>query len=312
MISRRRCVIVVARVAKKPTKYFDSPSLWRRLAGLPGVIRRQLKGRQMISLDYRVQPKSRYGFGSPPLQAVYDLLNARRDQYRSLLGEFAGLADSLGKISADQPADPAEPFWKNSYLPPLDAIAIYSLLAFRRPANFVEIGSGNSTKFARRSIRDHNLTCRITSIDPMPRAEVNALCDEVIREGLEDVDLTFTDILRPGDVLYMDGSHRCFQNSDVTVFFLEVLPRIGPGVIVGIHDIFLPNDYPPRWHKRFYSEQYMLAAYLLGRGPAMNVVLPVAFAAEDGELAQTLAPIANLPCMAGLEISGGSFWFISK
>ncbi|MBI5723816.1 MAG: class I SAM-dependent methyltransferase [Planctomycetes bacterium] len=298
-------------MAKKPTKNFGSPSLWRRLAGLPGLIRRQLKGRQVIPLDYRVSPRSRYGYGSPPLKAVYDLLNARRGRYQALLGHFAGLADSLGKIPAGQPGDPAEPFWNNSYLPPLDAIAIYSLIALRKPANFVEIGSGNSTMFARRAICDHNLPCRITSIDPIPRAEVNDLCDSVIRHGLEQVDLNFTDILQPGDILYMDGSHRCFQNSDVTVFFLEVLPRLRPDVLVGIHDVFLPADYPPRWLERFYSEQYVLAAYLLGKGSAMDIILPAAFVADDPELSQTLAPLAGLPCLKGREISGGSFWFVS-
>ena len=49
------------------------------------------------------------------------------------------------------------------------------------------------------------------------------------------------------------------------LFFLDILPQLPKGVLVGIHDIFLPFDYPPEWTGRMYNEMYMLAAYLLGR-----------------------------------------------
>jgi hypothetical protein len=74
-----------------------------------------------------------------------------------------------------------------------------------------------------------------------------------------------------GDVLFFDGSHRCLQNSDVTAFFLDVLPELPSGVIVGIHDIVLPNDYPSVWKDRYYSEQYILAAYLLGAQERVSI-----------------------------------------
>jgi len=57
----------------------------------------------------------------------------------------------------------------------------------------------------------------------------------------------------------VDNSHRCFQNSDVTVVFLDVLPRLRSGVIIYIDDVYLPYDYPPEWSMRYYSEQYLLA-----------------------------------------------------
>jgi len=40
----------------------------------------------------------------------------------------------------------------------------------------------------------------------------------------------------------MDGSHRAFQNSDATVFFLETPSPAQGGVTVHIHDMFLPFD----------------------------------------------------------------------
>jgi len=156
---------------------------------------------------------------------------------------------------------------------------------------------------------DYSKTNRITSFDPLPRAECDALCDHIVRSRLDDADLAVFDDTQPGDVLYMDGSHRCFQNSDVTVFFLEVLPRLRPGVIVGVHDIFLPEDYPPRRMGRFYSEQYVMAAYMLGRGDRLEILLLNHFVSRDQELSGILAPLAGVPSLAGVPIEGWLIWF---
>ena len=63
-------------------------------------------------------------------------------------------------------------------------------------------------------------------------------------------------------------------NSDVTVFFLEIVPRLRSGVLLHVHDIFLRWDYPPDCNDRYYSEQYVLAAALLAGKPLLEVVLP--------------------------------------
>jgi len=52
---------------------------------------------------------------------------------------------------------------------------------------------------------------------------------------------------------------------DFNYLFLELLPRLKPGVIVHVHDIFFPFDYPRDWvmdELRFWSEQYLLQAFL--------------------------------------------------
>ncbi len=77
------------------------------------------------------------------------------------------------------------------------------------------------------------------------------------------MDLALFRELQAGDVLFIDSSHRCFMNSDVTVLFLEVLPNLPPGVLVQVHDIFIPYDYPREWVERYYAEQYLLSCYLL-------------------------------------------------
>ena len=157
----------------------------------------------------------------------------------------------------------SRPIWVNGWLPAMDMLANYTVLAENDPLRYVEIGSGESTKLARRAIDERGLRTRLTSIDPHPRAEVDRLCDAVVRHKLEDADLAVFAECEPGDVIFFDGSHRSFMNSDVSVFFLEILPSLPPGVIVGLHDIELPWDYPTSWSGRFYNEQYLLAVYLL-------------------------------------------------
>ena len=170
---------------------------------------------------------------------------------------------------------------------------------------YVEIGSGNSTKFVARAIADHRLDAEIISIDPEPRAEIDALCDQVLRSPLEHCDLGVFDTLGAGDIVFADNSHQSFMNSDVTVFFCEILPRLARGVIVGIHDIFLPDDYPADWAGRYYSEQYLLACYLLAETRRFDVVLPVHFANARGLCAGVMP---QPPGDSALAQSGSSFW----
>jgi hypothetical protein len=78
----------------------------------------------------------------------------------------------------------------------------------------------------------------------------------------------------PGSILFFDGSHRSFPGSDVSVFFMKVLPALQPGVVIHIHDIYLPADYPKTVAPRYWSEQYLLAAWLLGGSNGLEVLLP--------------------------------------
>jgi hypothetical protein len=102
-----------------------------------------------------------------------------------------------------------------------------------------------------------------------------------------------------------------FMNSDVAVLFLEILPRLKPGVWVELHDILLPYDYPPEWTGRYYSEQYMLAAYLLGGGKGVHIALPNAYISQDPDLRTVLDPLWNLPGFEEVERHGGSFWMVT-
>ena len=232
-----------------------------------------------------------------PHPELAEIIASRNETYRGSLEAIAAYRDALRRFDGPA-ANGLEPSLANEWLPPLDAAAIYAFIRSRAPALYLEIGSGESTKFAARASRDGELQTRIVSIDPEPRAEVDRLCDRSVRVPLEAADLSVFEELADGDLVFFDGSHRTFMNSDATVFFLEVLPQLAPGVLVGVHDIFLPYDYPAEYADRYYSEQYLLAAHLLAGDPLVDPVLPAFYASRKPELS-SLAPV---------EPSGSGFW----
>ncbi|WP_245426466.1 class I SAM-dependent methyltransferase [Phyllobacterium bourgognense] len=267
----------------------------------------RIKSRFIVELDYPYSPRA-MDFSSRAGNPWEHILFARQKEFKDLLASFCDLTSSLHVIPRDETDDPQQPYWSNSWLPILDGISIYGLLAKNNPRLYLEVGSGNSTKFARRAIRDLRLQTKIISIDPMPRAEIDKICDEVVRSGLQDADLSLFDRLEPNDVVFIDNSHRSFQNSDVTVFFTQVLPTLCSGCIYGLHDIFLPKDYPAQWADRYYNEQYLLMMYLLGGGMKDDIVLPVAYIADHKDLLSAIDPILKSGPLTGIRPIGGAFW----
>ena len=262
-----------------------------------------------ILLEYPVHPRQRWGDGNPHPE-LYNIINRNRVTYIEHLKSFLEFSENLVKIPEREGANsvPGEPSLINGWMPALDAVALYSIVALKKPKLFLEVGSGNSTKFARKAITDHRLNTKIISIDPKPRVEIDVICDQVIRKPVEAISLDIVDQLGPGDILYVDNSHRALMNSDATVIFIDVIPRLKPGVLVEIHDVTLPYDYPAAWASRYYSEQYLLAAYLLARGHRFDVVLPNAFISSDPELKTILMPLWQKREMQNVETHGCSFW----
>lgn len=217
------------------------------------------KGQQAVFIEYEIDFRQRWvnETGNPHLAAI---IASSRARYEANLRELQAF-EPLVRVLNDPATQPAIN-WRNRFIPVLDGLTIMWAAA-KAKRTFLEVGSGNSTIFARHAINNAKNGVKLVSIDPQPRVEINALCDEVIRQRVEDVDLSLFDQLEPGDVLFVDNSHRSFMNSDVTAVMLDVIPRLKPGVLVGIHDIFLPFDYPERWKEWGYNEQYLLGAYLM-------------------------------------------------
>lgn len=221
-----------------------------------------LSGTTVAALEYPFTPAARWGWGRPPLGPVLDILAAQTDRYAEIVDRLKGYAGDFDDIP--RRPRPGVFAWENEYFTGLDAIRLYDALVERRPAMYMEVGSGYSTLFARRAIKARELPTRIESIDPFPRADVDTACDVVHRKGLAEVDMSVFERLQEGDVLFVDCSHTAFMNSDSVIAFFEVVTSLPAGVLVGIHDIFLPWDYPPEWSGRWYGEHYLVAAFLLG------------------------------------------------
>ena len=245
-----------------------------------------------LPCPHRPTRRPEYGYGRPPHARLAEQLSEGDDDYRNILLEFAGYTDALLEIPAAH-TDPREPHWHNRFLFGIDGASLYCFTRTRAPRRYLEVGSGNSTLFVDRARRDGGIDMEITSIDPHPLRDIDSICERIVRQPLETADLEIFSELEPGDIVFMDGTHRVFTNSDAVVFFLDVLSELSPGVLVGIHDVHLPDDYRPDHTNRHYSEQYLLAAYLLADSNWIQPVLPCWYAShhpELGAIARSLVP----------------------
>lgn len=156
----------------------------------------------------------------------------------------------------------------NGYYDTPDAEALYLLVRRFAPGQVIEVGCGNSTRITRQAVIDAGLDTRITAIDPYPRADIAHVVDRFEQKRLEQVDPALFGDLKAGDILFIDSSHQVRMSNDVAHLFCRIIPGLAPGVVIHVHDVFLPFEYPKRF---FYDcpswgEQYMLHALLQGGG----------------------------------------------
>jgi hypothetical protein len=189
----------------------------------------------------------------------------------SQLAVLAGFtfADELADTPLDKP-DRLEFYMNNSAFVPGDAEIWYHWIRKNKPSRIIEIGSGNSTLMARKAIRKNRelqstYQCEHICVEPyeMPWLENSGV--SLIRSRVEDVDLAFFNQLEANDVLFIDSSHVIRPTGDVVFEYLQILPTLREGVVVHIHDIFSPRNYPQHWVKdevRLWNEQYLLETIL--------------------------------------------------
>jgi len=151
-----------------------------------------------------------------------------------------------------------------------DAEFLYQIIRKTKPAKVLEIGSGNSTLIARAAIkRNHEenreYRCEHVCIEPYEAPWLETLGVKVLRQRAQDVESALFEELGAGDLLFIDSSHIIRPQGDVLTEYLEILPRLRSGVIVHVHDIYSPRDYPADWlfgKVLLWNEQYLLEAFL--------------------------------------------------
>ncbi len=158
----------------------------------------------------------------------------------------------------------------NDQYGPGDFEVLYQMVRSQKPARIVEIGSGWSTKGVVSALtrnRAEGKSCRHICIEPYEDRGLAALGIELVRDKVEDMDLSLFSGLEAGDILFIDSTHIIRPHGDVLTEYLRILPRLKPGVIVHVHDIFTPYNYPAKWvveDNRIWDEQYLLEVLLSG------------------------------------------------
>jgi predicted O-methyltransferase YrrM len=158
--------------------------------------------------------------------------------------------------------------------PEFDARTLYYFLRDYKPRRYLEVGSGLSTYYASLAAArnaEEGSPLHLTCVEPYPFDALRTLPDFDLVEGfVQDTPLEVFESLESGDVLFIDSSHALKVDSDVAYLFLEVLPRVKPGVLVHIHDVPFPFNVPypadtwlfgERWPV-YWNEAMVVQAFL--------------------------------------------------
>ncbi len=194
----------------------------------------------------------------------------RADAQRALFGELAPLIDLdlvLGEAGDEPRYRPL-----NGSFDLLDAAIATGIVRWVQPSRLIEVGSGFSSALLLDTAGRHGLDVGFTFIEPYMETLRSTLRPEdadtvtLIEERVQDVDLEVFGDLEAGDVLFIDSSHVVKPGSDAVHLYVEVIPRLAPGVVIHVHDIFHPFEYPPEWiaEGRAWNEAYLLRAMLSG------------------------------------------------
>jgi hypothetical protein len=200
-------------------------------------------------------------------------IDLRADRQLELLERFAEL--TADAPYGDAPTAQCRYGYVNDFFSYGDGLVLHAMLRNLAPRKYVEIGSGWSSALTL-DVVDRYLdeATQCVFVEPYPD-RLNSLLShegrtkpsyaEIIEKPVQEVDTALFDDIRAGDFLFIDSTHVSKVGSDVNHLYFEVLPCLEPGVIVHIHDIFYPFEYPADWvyQGRNWTEDYLLRAYLI-------------------------------------------------
>ena len=211
------------------------------------------------------EPRRSQIWASPPREAPG--VDWRDEEQERLCREVFARQDRL-ELAPEETGDPTEYFTANDQYPALDAWLLEAMLRHLQPARMIEVGSGFSSLVSARVNRERlGGAMDFTCIEPYPRGfllEGVPGISALRVEKIQDTPLEVFEALGAGDVLFIDTSHTVKTGGDVPWLYGEVLPRLAPGVVVHLHDIFLPGDYPEPWVREGWgwNEIYLVHAFL--------------------------------------------------
>jgi len=230
-------------------------------------------------------------------------------------GQQVALVRELGRqdpmvFPTSDTGDPADYHTDNEMFAPLDAWFLQGMLRHHRPARVIEVGCGWSSLVTARVNREHfGGSIDFTCIEPYPPEFLGDGIDGIDRlivSPVQDVPIERFRELGENDVLFIDTAHVIKTGGDVQYLYHHVIPNLRSGVVIHIHDIFLPWDYPKQWvlDGRGWNEQYLLQSFL-SFNSAFEIRAGVAWmnAHHRDVLAEA---VPGYP--TSTPDSGGSFW----
>ena len=244
----------------------------------------------------------RYAADVPIVVERYDALEAlfreKHDTFQNWISKVDGYAADIAAIDAEfHDGARFDQYW----FPRLDAVMTYTMIRSLKPKRIIEVGSGHSTRFMVRAIKDGDLSCTLTAIDPAPRKEIAHLPINFIPTTVQRADEAIFASLEEGDMLCVDSSHILMPGTDVDMMLNRVLPSLPSGVIIFFHDIFLPEPYPAEWQWRGYNEQNAIGGLLQG---GYEIVFSCHYAARHMVSEIDKSVISDLPLLNGAHECG--------
>lgn len=197
-------------------------------------------------------------------------INMNDEGQLDLLERFLEFKTEFELFPKEKTTIPHQYYLNNGYFEVIDGAILYTICRHFKPKRILEIGSGFSTYLSARALIKNETSpdSEVTVVDPYPNPVIKKGfpgLSRVIAKKVQDIQLCEFETLGANDILFIDSSHVLKMGGDVQYLFLEVLPRLKKGVIVHVHDIFLPRAYPKEWVLQkfmFWTEQYLLQAFL--------------------------------------------------
>lgn len=161
-------------------------------------------------------------------------------------------------------------FYNNPVFGFNDGFILYAVMRLFKPRRIIEVGSGFSSALMMDTAEDFLPELNLTFIDPYSTNIITLIQDsksknhDVIRERVQDVNFSQFRELEKNDILFIDSSHVLKIGSDLSTIIFSILPSLAPGVLIHIHDIFYPFEYPEILIKegRIWNEVYFVRAFL--------------------------------------------------
>ena len=199
----------------------------------------------------------------------------------------------------------------------MDGRMLFYFIKNKKPNTIIEIGSGWSTLLMYNTIKQFNLNTKIICIEPYPLPWLLAMENkgliELNQTKLEEININIFDQLNKNDICFIDSSHVVKYNSDCLFYINKIFPRLKDEVLIHIHDIFLPYEYPESWYKegRFWNEQYFVYAFLMNNNK-YKIQFANTYATKFPQLLDVLKDSYEFKVLKDLDKSkafgGGSLW----